>query len=253
MSRHSENIHFQGFAIREGFICQSQDAAEAGPAQQIEVWGWNQRHNFIGNRKGTYYGIVAEGVAVVQTDSQRHELLTGAYFALHQNVRVIGGKGIVIFVPEYFALQTVGGPAEPLGRLKYIDGCSDTLLIHPPVKGQPCLNLLHLPENINQTLHTHPSDRIGIILSGKGVCRTPKLDGAGEDVHQLAPGMFWRIPREGEHHFFTEPGQHLQIFAWHPDSDWGPDHDSHPMLNRTYVNGAPVDPNADIRTTELKQ
>jgi mannose-6-phosphate isomerase-like protein (cupin superfamily) len=157
------------------------------------------------------------------------------------------GAGLVIHTPQYAGLYQAGGPVEDVGRLKYIDGCSDSLLICPAKIGDPCLNLLHLPASIAQTEHTHPSDRIGIILRGAGTCRTA----AGDTP--LRGGMFWYIPPEYAHSFHTGPEESLDVLAWHPDSDFGPSHDAHPMINRTIVEGVSA---ADarhgaIRTTDL--
>lgn len=166
----------------------------------------------------------------------------GGYAVVPGGARV-SGAGLLIVTPEYSGLPQAGGPCEPCGRLKYIDGCSDTLLVCPPVLGEPCLNLLHLPPGTAQTEHTHPSDRIGIILAGSGVCRTPD----GETP--LGPRMFWYIP-SGLHHSFHTDALSLDVLAWHPDSDFGPSFDSHPMVNRTIVGGVPVTDaqHAGIRT-----
>jgi hypothetical protein len=51
-------------------------------------------------------------------------------------------------LPPPFAL---GGPCEAFGRLRYIDGCSDSLLVGPAVRGDPCLNHLHFPPGVSQT------------------------------------------------------------------------------------------------------
>lgn len=162
------------------------------------------------------------------------EVLLGAggYAVVPGGARVAGG-GLVIYTPEYSGLSQAGGPCEGSGRLKYIDGCSDTLLVCPPVLGEPCLNLLHLPPGTRQTEHTHPSDRIGIILRGNGVCRA-----AGDDV-PLSPRMFWYIPAGLAHSFHTD-ALSLDVLAWHPDSDFGPTRDAHPMVNRTIVEGVSV-------------
>jgi quercetin dioxygenase-like cupin family protein len=117
---------------------------------------------------------------------------------------------------------------ETAGRLRYIDGCSDTLLISPPRLGDPCLNHLHIPPHTDQTPHTHPSARIGIILQGVGECRT--LD----RIYPLQPGMGWYIPTGCLHSFFTRD-EALDVVAWHPDSDFGPRDDDHPMINRTVI------------------
>jgi len=125
-------------------------------------------------------------------------------------------------------LQVVG-PVETTGRLKYIDGCTDTLLISPLKKGEACLNHLHFPQGIQQTMHTHPSVRIGTVWSGEGICYTDK------GQHKLQPGVGWYLPVNGQHCFHTSDS-HMDVIAWHPDTDTGPQDENHPMINRTYVN-----------------
>jgi len=156
------------------------------------------------------------------------------YFSVPGNMTVEGsGCGFGASLDKYRGMFQLGGPVEESGRLRYIDGCSDTLLIAPPMLGDPCLNLLHIPRGTGQTPHTHPSLRVGMVLAGAGICRTP--DG---DV-RLSPGLVFAIRADGLHSFHT--GEHpLRIVAWHPDSDFGPTHESHPMLNRTLVSGRPI-------------
>jgi quercetin dioxygenase-like cupin family protein len=144
----------------------------------------------------------------------------------------------------YRGLFSLGGPVEAAGRLRYIDGCSDTLLVCPPVLGEPCLNHLHMPPGTDQTAHTHPSERIGVIVRGTGECRTPG------GTFALRPGMGWRIPTGTLHSFFTR-GEALDVLAWHPDSDFGPTHDHHPMVNRTMVDGVSASVIDEIRTAEV--
>ena len=172
----------------------------------------------------------------------------GCFACTPANAIIRGGRGIVIWTPDFYGFPQIGGPIELTGRLKYIDGCSDTVLVSPPVWGQPCLNHLHLPREINQTQHVHPSDRIGIILYGRGECRTPVT------THALKPGMFWRIPTGGQHSFHTAD-HGLDVMAWHPDSEYGPRHDDHPMLSRTIVDGDPANDERHraIRTTEIRR
>lgn len=178
-------------------------------------------------------------------------LTAGCYAQVPIGTRVTGGAGLLIETPAYRGLTQIGGPLEDTGRLRYIDGCSDSLLICPARKGDPCLNHLHLPAGIDQTAHTHPSDRIGIILRGRGTCRTPMAAGDVE-VTCLEPGMFWYIPAGLVHSFHTA-GDALDVLAWHPDSDFGPSHDEHPMINRTIVEGvSAADPrHAAIRTVAV--
>jgi len=176
------------------------------------------------------------------------QLVPGCYAVAPGGAHIHGGAGVMIYTPQYVGLPQMGGPVEDAGRLRYIDGCSDSLLVCPPKVGEPCLNLLHLPAGIHQTQHTHPSERIGIIHRGSGICKTPDGD------TPLAGGMFWYIPPETVHSFHTEEAS-LDVFAWHPDSDFGPSHDAHPMLNRTIVEGVAVsdDRHRAIRTGEIRE
>ncbi|MEZ5578083.1 MAG: hypothetical protein R3F40_00810 [Candidatus Competibacteraceae bacterium] len=48
----------------------------------------------------------------------------------------------------------------------------------------------------------------------------------------LRPGMGWYIPSGCLHSFFTEEAA-LDVVAWHPDSDFGPRSDDHPVINQT--------------------
>lgn len=153
--------------------------------------------------------------------------------------------GIVITKPKYKGLFQIGGPVEEVGRLKYIDGCTDSLLIPPVMKGDPCFNLLVFPPGIDQTMHTHPSVRLGMVISGRGVCRqlTAKHqpgEPMGDPVEEridLYPGQVFSIMAEGVHAFSTPHGEGMAVVAYHPDSDFGPTHEEHPMLNRTIIDG----------------
>jgi len=69
--------------------------------------------------------------------------------------------------------------------------------------------------------------------------------------------MIWIIPQGVVHSFHTaDSGQELNVVAYHPDTDHGPEDETHPMLNRTWVDGQKVDNttdahiNADILVTE---
>jgi len=113
------------------------------------------------------------------------------------------------------------------GKLSYIDGCSDSLMVYPPRLGDPTLNYLHFPQNINQSFHTHPSIRIGCVISGEGVSDT--------DISiPLTAGTFFCLEEHEMHRFRTE-NNNMKVIAYHPDGDWGPTDENHTMLNRTYI------------------
>ncbi len=181
----------------------------------------------------THYGYVWQGQTHLQRDRQTYALDSGMYFALPHAGSLDGpGSGIVISRWGETAFFHLGGPIEPHGRLHYIDGCTDSLLIPPVVYGQACLNLLHIPPHTQQSMHTHPALRAGIIVSGHGHCITP------ENTYPLAPGQVFLIHADGLHCFHTQ-AEALRVIAFHPESNFGPRHEDHPMLNRTYRPVAP--------------
>ncbi len=177
---------------------------------------------------GTHFGYVHAGPAVLTCPAGSFTLAAGMYFALPDAGSITGGRGIVITRLGYRGFFHLGGPVEAAGRLHYIDGCTDSLLIPPVIKGDACLNLLHLPPGTRQTPHTHPSVRVGLVLRGAGECVTA----AGRAP--LAPGLAFVIRAGGRHCFETDRDS-LLVLAYHPDSDFGPTHQDHPMINRTIV------------------
>ena len=132
----------------------------------------------------SYHVFVYSGEALLKTETDTSCICPkDVYFSVHGNFCLTGTfKAIAIEIHtqkgkfkqnSYRAYTHIGGPVEATGRLKYIDGCTDSLLIPPVKKGDPCLNHLHFPKNIRQTPHTHPSHRIGIVINGEGECVTP--------------------------------------------------------------------------------
>lgn len=175
--------------------------------------------------------VVHSGEISVTAGGHTHQLGPGFFGSFQGSVVVEGGGDALIVSTEgYCAPTLMGGPVEELGRLRYVDGCTATLLLPPPVRGEPCLNFMHLPPRIAQTLHTHPSLRVGLILSGSGQCRTE------EETLAFEPGTIFFIPPETPHSFESN-AETLRIVIFHPDSDSGPTHSDHTMLNRTFVGG----------------
>jgi hypothetical protein len=221
-----------------------------------------------------------------------------------------GGKGIVIEQLNRHVMNTLGGPVEATGRLKYIDGCTDSLLV-PPVKyGDGCLNALFFPPGTTQTMHFHPSVRVGMVLEGSGslpllppppssslpllppppssplplsssplLLSSPPLLSSSPPLlssspllpaflylysfplppfenslllhfppsslilpgtavtpsssHPLQQGNIF-IMHEHALHKFNTGDDKMIVVAFHPDSDFGPKDEDHPMLNRTW-------------------
>jgi mannose-6-phosphate isomerase-like protein (cupin superfamily) len=174
----------------------------------------------------THFVLVTEGVCVWRHRDDERSLRAERYLVAPDGGTLQGGRGMVIEALRYRGLAQSGGPLEPRGRLRYVDGCSDTLLVSPPRLGEPCLNHLHIPAGTLQSSHEHDSLRLGVIARGRGRCRTAH----GET--ELEPGLGWYIPAGLRHSFATDASA-LDVFAWHPNSDFGPTDRNHPMINRT--------------------
>lgn len=190
----------------------------------------------------SFFGFVASGTATLHVLEQDYTLVAGQYFSAAGELTISGGCGIVLERLGHRSLTQVGGPIETSGRLKYIDGCTDTLLIGPVRRGDACLNALFFPSGIDQTLHTHPSDRLGIVANGRGECRTVSR------VIDLTPGDVFLIERDSIHGFHTDGRTGMTVIAYHPDSDFGPMDEDHPMINRTMVHGISAAVIEEIRT-----
>ena len=201
-------------------------------AYETSVHRWGEEFELsprnVSAAPGCAFGFVHEGVALLEVDDQRYSLRSGQYFCVNADLKLAGGQGIIVVHHDFRPLTMVGGPIEASGRLKYISGCTDTLLVAPPRKGDPCFNALFFPPATNQQSHTHPSIRVGIVASGKGIAEF------GDCQAPLLPGDIFVIPVDEQHRFCTTD-ESMVIIAYHPDSDCGPVDDDHPMINRTII------------------
>ena len=185
----------------------------------------------LDEQDSSFFFFVYEGSVQVECSSGSFSLKSGMYGSVSSWLKLTGkGKAVIIEKCQQKSFFQLGGPVEEQGRLAYIDGCSDSLLISPVRKGDACLNQLYFPSNIDQTLHTHPSLRIGVVFDGFGYCRD------GQEEIPLSPGTVFTIYEDGEHAFRTESSS-MTVIAFHPDSDFGPADQDHPMINRTIVEG----------------
>jgi hypothetical protein len=216
----------------------------------------------------SYFVFIYSGEANLEIENGIKSILPkDTYFSHHGSFSLSGEfKAIAIEIyvykgefskNKYKSVTHIGGVVEEIGRLKYIDGCTDSLLIPPVKKGDPCLNHLHFPNNIIQTPHTHPSHRIGLVIRGEGECDTPfgKLplyEGVifvikEYDGEEKAEGLDGLLYEAGTHKFNTYTSS-MDVIAFHPDSDFGPEDEFHPMINRTIVEGVPAKDIDSIRT-----
>lgn len=206
-------------------------AVDRGDRTDVAAWSGG-RLRLAG--PGTHFGFVFAGPAALRCAAGDFTLQTGMYFAVPDALELAGaGAGLVITARAHHGLFALGGPIEAQGRLRYIDGCTDTLLLAPPRLGDPCLNALYFPPHTRQSAHTHPSLRVGVVARGEGECVLP------DARVPLRPGLAFAIAA-GAVHSFATAGAELVVVAYHPDSDHGPADESHPMINRTFLDGVPA-------------
>lgn len=202
----------------------------------VDLWRHNNGKNIKKISSQTSFGFVLKGPTTLLTEQGEFKLESGMFFSVPGSFSISGGQGFLINMLGYNGTFLIGGGIEKKGRLNYIDGCTDSLLIPPILKGNPCLNHLHFPPGISQTRHTHPSIRIGIVARGTGECRIPSKNNEEYTAIPLKTGDVFIIPTDGQHSFFTNDNT-MDVVAYHPDSDIGPEHTDHPMVNRTIVDG----------------
>jgi hypothetical protein len=217
------------------------DASDDDLPTALYAWAHGDTLHLPNLAGDALFGFIHEGPAAIEAEHNHYQLVTGQYFCFSENVTASGGAGIVIKRIGFSAQNLLGGPIEPVGRLRYIDGCTDSLLVPPVTLGGPCLNALYFPPGIHQTPHTHPSIRVGLTARGTGKCFSP------EGFEALVPGRAFVIHANGVHSFRTDR-EPLVVIAYHPDSDFGPRDEDHPMINRTIVDGVSASRLSHLRT-----
>lgn len=182
-------------------------------------------NNFVDLNNTTFFGYGLSDI-FIEYNASNFLLPKGSFFSIPNQFN-INGTAFLIKKENYQGMLLMG-LLENYGRLKYIDGCTDSILIHPIKKGDACLNALYFPKNINQSPHTHPSIRIGIVSDGQGFAVTKDY------VSPLKKGDVFVI-QDNEIHNFETKDSGMVVIAYHPDSDFGAlDHD-HPMINKTFL------------------
>jgi AraC-like ligand binding domain len=200
---------------------------------RLEVASGERR---LSSPTSTSYGYVISGRARVKSAHFEVRAEAGAFFSIPGEIE-IEASGLVAVTERYgFRGLLLAGRIEETGRLAYIDGCSDTILCPPARWGDPVLNYLHFPRGVVQTLHTHPSIRLGVVARGEGKAYGPGQHGSEGWELDLKEGMVFLLHAHEMHAFRTsESAKEMDVIAFHPDSDWGPTDGVHPMLNRTYL------------------
>lgn len=191
-----------------------------------------QEHFELSNDSSTYFGFVLEGYCELMWQGHKLNLSSQMYFSvpggLSSGSLAMHGKVILFERSGYRGLPIFGGPTEVDGRLAYIDNSRASILVSPARVGDPVLNLLVFPPNIEQSSHLHPSLRLGLVIKGHGQCRMER-----ESI-PLEVGTVFAL-EAGQIHGFNSGSEGLSVIAYHPDSDVGPTDEVHPMKSRTYL------------------
>lgn len=137
---------------------------------------------------------------------------------------VIEYPGLCLLESRYYVQNELD-----MGNLSYMDGGTNTTAINPGRLGDPVINYVHFPANMYQTLHTHPSHRIGMILRGKG-----KIELDNNEFFSIDEGEVFYMRRNCLHNFITEE-EPVVLFVFAPDSGTGPTDEINPLKIRTYV------------------
>lgn len=174
------------------------------------------------------------GPSMLVINGKIHRLEKGQYFGLgvKESFEAEATDRLFLVIRLGYMVPNTIGWVEERGRLSYIDGCSDSLLVYPARMGDSSLNLLYFPPGINQTFHRHPSIRLGCVIDGAGVSD----HGETNNLHSvdLVPGLSFCLNEQERHRFRTQNSS-MTVIAFHPDGDWGPTDHNHTMLNRTYI------------------
>jgi len=154
---------------------------------------------------------------------------TNGAFCVNSPYTVMG-EGMVISFPGLRLLESRYYIQNELdiGNLTYIDGGTNTTAIGPSRLGDPVVNYVHFPANMYQTLHTHPSHRVGVIIKGKGKV---ELD---NELYEVLEGETFFMRRNELHNFVTEDSEVI-LYVFAPDSGTGPTDEINPLKIRTYI------------------
>jgi quercetin dioxygenase-like cupin family protein len=180
---------------------------------------------------GTYYIMLQN--ASYYSDNIKFENVNAA-FTVNSffTVKCSQGTAVVIEYPGLHLLESRYYVQDKLemGNLSYMDGGTNTTAVNPGRLGDPVINYVHFPAGMKQTLHTHPSHRVGMVLQGRGGVQ---LDHG--ELFGLKQGDVFFMQRNALHNFMCPFDQDVVLFVFAPDSGTGPTDEVNPLKIRTYV------------------
>jgi len=180
---------------------------------------------------GTYYIMLQ--TASYHSDTVRFESVNGA-FCVNSHFTIKCGPGTAVVV-EYLGLHLLESryyvqDILEQGNLSYIDGGTNTTAVNPGRLGDPVINYVHFPAGMYQTLHTHPSHRVGMILQGHG-----QIELDNQQFFDVRKGEVFFMQRNVLHNFQCPFDQDVVLFVFAPDSGTGPTDEVNPLKIRTYI------------------
>ena len=180
--------------------------------------------------KGTYY-VMLQNASYYSDSIKLEDVNAAMVINNHFTVRCGNGTATVI---EYSGLHLLESRFYvqnklDMGNLSYMDGGTNTTAVNPGRLGDPVINYVHFPAGMQQTLHTHPSHRVGMILKGRGLV---ELDNS---EFPLEPGDVFFMQRNVLHNFMCPYNEDVVLFVFAPDSGTGPTDEVNPLKIRTYV------------------
>jgi quercetin dioxygenase-like cupin family protein len=180
--------------------------------------------------KGTYYVMLQN--ASYYSDNVKLENVNSS-LAVNNHFTIKCGVGTAVVI-EYMGLRLLESryyvqDKLEMGNLSYMDGGTNTTAVNPGRLGDPVVNYVHFPAGMEQTLHTHPSHRVGMVLKGRGLI---ELDNSEFPLNQ---GDVFFMQRNVLHNFMCPYGEDVVLFVFAPDSGTGPTDEVNPLKIRTYV------------------
>jgi len=180
--------------------------------------------------KGTYYVMLQN--ASYYSDNVKLEDVNAA-LAVNNHFTIKCGKGTAVVI-EYMGLRLLESRyyvQDKLGQgnLSYMDGGTNTTAVNPGRLGDPVINYVHFPAGMQQTLHTHPSHRVGMVLKGRGLVEL------NDSEFPLEQGDVFFMQRNVLHNFMCPYDKDVVLFVFAPDSGTGPTDEVNPLKIRTYV------------------
>jgi quercetin dioxygenase-like cupin family protein len=180
--------------------------------------------------KGTYY-VMLQNASYYSNNVKLEDV--NAALAINTHFTVKCGQGTAVVIEymglrlsesRYYVQDKLG-----MGNLSYMDSGTNTTAVNPGRLGDPVVNYVHFPAGMKQTLHTHPSHRVGMILKGQGLV---ELD---DSEFPLEAGNVFFMQRNVLHNFMCPYNEDVVLFVFAPDSGTGPTDEVNPLKIRTYV------------------